>query len=98
MGYTQAIVMANMIDLEQEIRWHLSYNHYPPVPRRMIQNAVEAVRLCRDNKFNETIITFFEQQGFGWSVPAQLIVEAYHLELWVNELEINDKLKWNSNC
>jgi len=88
MGYTQAIVMANMIDLEQEIRWHLQHNHYPPVPREMIQIAVKAVRLCREDRFDETIVTFFEYQGFGWSVPAYAIVQAYHLELWVNELEI----------
>jgi len=63
MGHTQAIVMANMINLEQEIRWHLQHNHYPPVPREMIQFAVKAVRLCREDKFNETIVTFFEHQG-----------------------------------
>jgi len=89
MEYAQAIVMANMINLEQEIQWHLQHNHYPPVPREMIQNAVEAVKLCREDKFNETIITVFEHQGFGWSVPAYVIVEAYHLELWVNELEVD---------
>lgn len=89
MGYTQAIVMANMINLEQEIRWHLQHNHYPPVPREMIQTAVKAVRLCREDRFDETIVTFFEQQVFGWSVPAYVIVQAYHLELWVNELEVD---------
>lgn len=88
MGYAQAIVMANMISLEQEIRWHLQHNHYPPAPIEMIQNAIRAVRLCRKNKFDESIVTFFEHQGFGWSVPAHVIVEAYHLELWVNELKI----------
>jgi len=28
MGYTQAIEMANLMDLEQGIRWQLLYNHY----------------------------------------------------------------------
>ncbi len=89
MGYIQAIEMANLMDLEQGVRWHLRHNHYPPVPSEMIQIAVKAVRLCREDKFNETIIIVFEHQGFGWGVPAYVIVEAYHLEPWVNELEVD---------
>jgi hypothetical protein len=89
MGYTQAIEMANMINLEQEIRWHLQNNHYPPVSSEIFSIAVRAVRLCREERFDETIVTFFEYQGFGWSVPAYVIVEAYNLELWVNELEVD---------
>ena len=80
-----------MINLEQEIWWHLRYNHYPPVPGEMIQIAVKAVRLCREDRFDETIVLFFDHQVyevFGWSVPAYVIVDIYHLEPWVNE-EVN---------
>jgi hypothetical protein len=83
MGYAQAMEMANLMDLENGIRWQLLHNHYPPVPEEMIPVAIKAVRLCRVNKFNETIVTFFEHQVHGWSLPAYVIVEAYHLELWV---------------
>ena len=89
MGYIQAIEMVNLMSLELGVWWHLRYNHYHPVPSEMIQIAVKAVRLCREDKFNESIITVFEHQGFGWSVPAYVIVEAYHLEPWVNELEVD---------
>jgi hypothetical protein len=89
MGYTQAMEMVNLISLEQGIRWHLQYNHYPPVSREMIPIAVKAVMLCREDKFDKTIVTFFEHQLYGWSVPAYVIVEAYHLEPWVNELEVD---------
>lgn len=89
MGYLQAIEMSNLMDLEQGIRWHLQYNHYPPVPSEMIPIAAKAVRLCREDKFNETIVLFFEHHVYGWSVPAYVIVEAYHLEPWVNELEVD---------
>ncbi len=57
----------------------------------MIPIAVEAVRLCREGKFDETTVLFFDHQVyeiFGWSVPAYVIVNIYHLEPWVNELEI----------
>ena len=91
MGYMQSVSMAEMnINLEQAITWHLRHNHYPPVPSEMVPVAVEAVRLCRDNKFNETIVIFFEHQDyelFGWSVPAYAIVHIFHLEPWVNDLD-----------
>jgi hypothetical protein len=88
MGYTQAIEMANMINLEQEIRWHLQNNHHPPVSSEIFPIAVRAVRLCREDRFDETIVTFFEYQLYGWKVPARAIVEAYRLEPWVNALEV----------
>ena len=64
MGYTQAMEMVNVINLEQSIRWHLQYNLSPPVPSEMIPIAVKAVRLCREDKFGETIVTLFEHQGY----------------------------------
>jgi hypothetical protein len=88
MEYTQAMEILNLIDLEQGIRWYLQHNHCPPVSIEMIPVAIKAVILCRKNKFDETIVTFFEHQLFGWKVPARAIVEAYHLEPWVNALEV----------
>ena len=87
MGYTQAMEMVNLISLEQGIRWHLQCNHYPPAPNVMIPIAVKAVMLCRNGKFSETLETPFEHQFHGWMIPAYVIVEAYHLEPWVNELD-----------
>lgn len=91
MGYIQEIEIVNLMDLEQGIRWDLRHNHYPPPPvsSEMIPIAVKDVRLCREDKFGETIVAFFEHQGYGWSFPACVIVEAYHLEPWVNELEMD---------
>jgi hypothetical protein len=76
MGYSQAIEMVNLMDMEQCITWHLNYNHYPQIPIEMIPIAVKAIRLCREDKFDETIVTFFEHQGYGWSLPAFAIVNA----------------------
>lgn len=89
MVYTQSIEMVNLMDLEQAIRWHLLNNHYPPVSSEMIPIAVKAVRLCREDKFDETIVTFFEHKGYGWSLPAYAVVEAYNLDPWVDELELD---------
>jgi hypothetical protein len=93
MGYLETQEMANLMDLEQGIRWHLRHNHYPPVPNEMVPVAVEAVRLCREDKFDETIVIFFEHQDYklyGWSVPAYAIVNIFNLEPWVNELDYNE--------
>jgi hypothetical protein len=88
MRHIHALEILNLITLEGDLRWHLQNNHYPPVPDVIIPMAVKAVILCRNDKFNETIVTFFEHQFYGWSVPAYAVVEAYHLEPWVNELEV----------
>jgi len=85
MGYTQAMEMANMVDLELGIRWQLLHNHYPPVSEEMISVAVRVVELCRDERCSDTIPTPFEQRTHGWSMPAHAIVEAYHLKPWVNK-------------
>ena len=82
MGYTQAMEMASLMDLEQGIRWHLRYNHFPPVPSGMIPVAVEAVTLCREGYFDATVRTPFEHRTFGWNVPVHVIVDCYHLEPW----------------
>jgi hypothetical protein len=85
MGYTQALRVLDLITLEGDLRWHLQNNHYPPVPDVMIPIALKAVILCRNDQFNKTIEIPIEYR-MGWMVPAYVIVEAYHLEPWVNEL------------
>ena len=84
MGYTQAMEMADMMDLEQGIRWHLRYNHFPPVPSEMIPVAVKAVKLCNRGKYETKIRTPYEHRVYGWKVPANVVVDCYHLEPWVD--------------
>ena len=85
MGHIHALEILNLINLEQDIRWHIENNYYPRVPDIMIPIAVEAVILCRNDQFNETIEVPIEHR-MGWMLPAYMIVEIYHLEPWVNEL------------
>ena len=73
--------------MEQNILRHLHYNCDPPVPSEMIPIAMKAVILCRENNFNENVLIPFENR-IGWVVPAYIVVETYHLEQWVNELEV----------
>ena len=87
MGYTEEIEMVNVLKMEQNILRHLQYNCDPPVPSEMIPIAMKAVILCRENNFNENVLIPFENR-IGWVVPAYIVVETYHLEQWVNELEV----------
>jgi hypothetical protein len=86
MGHIHALEILDLIILEQDLRWHLQNNCYPPAPNVMIPIIVKAVMLCRNDQFNETIEIPIEYR-MGWLVPAYVIVEAYHLEPWVNELD-----------
>ena len=86
MGHIQALETLKLINLEQDIRWNLENNYYPRVPDVMIPIAVKAVILCRNDQFNETIEVPIEHR-MGWMLPAYMIVEIYHLEPWVNDLD-----------
>ena len=86
MGRMQAESMAEFdIPLETAIRWQLRNNHFPPVPSEMIPVSIKAVELAREGKYTEKITTPFEHRTYGWKVPAYVIVDAYHLEPWLNE-------------
>ena len=87
MGYTQALKVLDLITLEGDLRWHLQNNHYPPVPDVMIPIALKAVVLCRNDQFNKTIEVPIEHR-LGWMLPAYMIVEIYHLEPYVTDLEV----------
>jgi hypothetical protein len=54
----------------------------------MIPIAMKAIILCREDKFNENLLIPFENR-IGWVVPAYIVVENYHLEPWVKELEVD---------
>ena len=87
MGHIHALEILNLITLEGDLRFHLQNNFYPRVPDVMIPIVVKAVILCRNDQFNETIEVPIEHR-MGWMLPAYMIVEIYHLEYWVNELEM----------
>lgn len=82
MGYTQAIEMANLMDLEQGIRWQLLYNHYPPVPSEMIPGAIQAIEAYREGDYHRFIKSPFKHIDYWYDVPAHVIVDIFHLEPW----------------
>lgn len=72
------------LDLETQIGIHLTGNHYPPVPTSMINPCIAAINVCNAGMFS-TLIAL--PDGITWrgkpAAPASAIVEAHHLEAWL---------------
>jgi hypothetical protein len=88
MGSLQAQEMAEMLEIESAIAWHLSSNHYPPVPASMVEPCLEAIRTVNENPTItgwHKVIQLPEGISFrGQSVaPAWEIIEQHHLESWL---------------
>ena len=77
------------LDLETQIGIHLQGNHYPPVPKSMIQPCIDAIDAYYDEDYNRLIVL---PTPITWrnknTAPASAIVEAHHLEAWLPEIEL----------
>ena len=77
------------LSIEDQIRIHLSANHYPPVPATMVQPCIEAIDAVNDAGLWELEIPLPE--GVSWrgltTAPAHAIIEAHHLNAWIIERE-----------
>ena len=87
MGTNFATELAELdlgLSLEDSIAIHLSANHYPPVPRSMVQPCIDAIDAYYDEDYERLIdlpspITWRDKN----TAPASAIVEAHHLEAWL---------------
>ena len=77
------------LDIESQIGIHLQSNHYPPVPKTMVQPCIEAIDAVNDARLWDLDIPLPE--GVLWkgltSAPAHAIIEAHHLQAWIIERE-----------
>ena len=76
------------LDLETQLRIHLTGNHYPPVPVSMIQPCIDAIDAYYDEDYNRLIVL---PAPITWrdknTAPASAIVEAHHLDAWLPEYD-----------
>jgi hypothetical protein len=87
MGTNFATELAELdlgLSLEDSIAIHLSANHYPPVPRSMVQPCIDAIDAYYDEDYQRLIdlpapITWRDKS----QAPASAIVDAHHLEAWL---------------
>ncbi len=80
MGFAEA-VNEGSIDLRSSLSWHLSANHYPPVPTTMIDPCLAAIAAIDEDEPARLIdlpdgVTF---RGAP-SAPAYEVADAHHLQ------------------
>jgi len=90
MGSVTAIGLADTtLDLETQLLYHLQGNHYPPVPKEMVQPCIEAIDAYYDEDYSRMIdmpmvgnyqITYKGNK----QAPASAIVSQHHLEWFIN--------------
>ena len=89
MGSITAIGLADTtLDLETQLLYHLQGNHYPPVPKEMVQPCIEAIDAYYDEDFDREIdmpkVNDYQITYKGkTTAPARAIVEQHHLEWFI---------------
>ena len=86
MGRLAAEDMAAHATLDVALSWHLTSNHYPPVPTTMIQPCKAAIEAYNEGGYDRIIPL---PQGVSWrdsrGAPAWAIVEGHHLESFIEQ-------------
>ena len=91
MGHMGAVGMAEATDIDTGLSWHLSSNHYPPVPQSMIEPAKQAITAFNEGETDRDIplpdgISFRD----GQHAPAYELVSSLHLDAWVDYESLDD--------
>ena len=93
MGSITAIGLADTtLDLETQLLYHLQGNHYPPVPKEMVQPCIEAIDAYYDEDFDREIdmpkVNDYQITYKGkTTAPARAIVEQHHLEWFIDPVD-----------
>lgn len=90
MGHMHAMEITAMenVSLHQKLKWHLTGNHYPPIPLAMIEPAIEAINLCNEGQWDQLVATPYRHKKYGDESPAWVLIEHMHL----NEFLDNEPL------
>jgi hypothetical protein len=84
MGSLQAMEMAEMLEIESAIAWHLQSNHYPPIPTSMVPVCLEAIEnAIEGNWLKEVELPAGTSYRGSRFAPTDAIIEQHHLHAWV---------------
>jgi len=74
-----------MIGIRQALSWHLSSNHYPPIPEIMVDVAMAAIEAGEDEDWDRLIDLpdGVEHRRYGKRVPASAVIESMHLDTFI---------------
>lgn len=89
MGNNFAQELANGVfpdlTLEDQIRMHLTGNHYPPVPLSMVKPCIEAIDAYWEGDTNREIdLNETSWRGKNYA-PAWAIIDGHHLHAWIEQ-------------
>lgn len=97
MGSVTAIGLADtVLDLETQVLYHLTGNHYPPIPKEMVTPCIEAIDAYYDEDYDRMIdmpmVGDFQILYKGnTQAPARAIVNQHHLEWFIEPSEDYDE-------
>jgi len=83
MGSLQAAEMAEMLEIDSALEWHLRSNHYPPVPLSMVGPCKEAIQaMLEDEPYRVIALPDGVTYKGAESAPAWIISDQHHLDSW----------------
>lgn len=81
MGQQSLEGMLEVTDYEVALRWHLTSNHFPPVPVSMVEPCKQAIDAFHEGDSERLIdlggVSLWRGQT---AAPAWAIIEGHHLE------------------
>lgn len=87
MGHNLALDLANNPDLtlERSLSYHLTGNHYPPVPLSMVDPCIAAINAAKAREWDKLIDL---PAGVSWrgknQAPVSALIEGHHLECFID--------------
>lgn len=74
------------LGIETALSWHLTSNHYPPVPDTMVQPCVEALDNANAGEWDK-MVQLPDGVGYkgGTAAPTHAIIEQHHLESFLDD-------------
>lgn len=93
MGLFSAIGVATSdTDIKTQLRWHLTSNHYPPLPESMVEPCIEAINAYKENDMDKLIKL---PEDMRWKnqdhAPVRAILEDMHLDAWLIDYQAEDE-------
>jgi hypothetical protein len=92
MGNLQAIEMVAHTDLDTALIWHLTANHYPPLPLSLLPVAKRAIKKAKAGLWAANVslrgtgVTYTRGKR-GDLAPVRACVEAWHLSAFIEGAE-----------
>ena len=86
MGYASALDFAENADQDTALRWHLTSNHFPPLPVGLVEPAKEAIANALDGEHDKPV----DLRGFATykdgssSAPTWACIDAWHLHAFID--------------